>query len=535
MFGFAKRLVSLGGLVFALALVGCNGGGSMPSATTLDGMAMAGPFLSGTVCAYRVDHGAKGALLGSCASIVGATSSFSVAVGDYTGDVLVEVDHATYDDEANANDNIAGTPLTGTLRNLVHVANPGGTITMAVTPLTEAALRLAGANLDAAAVQAAYAQLANMLPLGANLDLGATLPDVATDAGLAYRELLRALSQMQWGAAGAGAFAGDLNGFLTNLVGQVGSNGNTVAADLLAQLNSGLNSHCAIAAGALTCSVASGGGNGGASVTCNTGHYQAGAVHQPTANELATYAKTYSGHTGTFDMGGFTPSGNSAVFVLAAAGTMTYNGAAQTVNSICVDNTHPMIYVEFGANGGVDFFSDGSFTGNLSDGTGVSSAAGNSGGSANPTSGTAANGSPALDMTKCGSSMALGNAGGGMTMNMHSSCGAGAIADFSNLTVVDQMTADHAVCSASYSNGVLTVSNGVLTASVSMNGDANDSITTWVSGATEMAMILAPVAVNGVNAEVAKIRWKADGTPDFIQGGTVAVGGVYQLFTCTVF
>lgn len=118
-------------------------------------------------------------------------------------------------------------------------------------------------------------------------------------------------------------------------------------------------------------------------------------------------------------------------------------------------------------------------------------------------------------------------------MNMHLSCGAGAIADFSNLTVVDKMTADHVVCSASYSNGVLTVSNGVLTASASMNGDANDSITTWVSGATEMAMILAPVAVNGVNAEVAKIRWKADGTPDFIQGGAVAVGGVYQLFTCT--
>ncbi len=115
---------------------------------------MAGPFLSGTVCAYRVSGGAKGAQLGSCTVIVSATSSFSIDVGSYLGDVLVEVTNATYDDEANPNDDVAGTPLTCTLRNLVRIATVGGTLDLAVTPLTEAALRLAGGTLSDASMQA---------------------------------------------------------------------------------------------------------------------------------------------------------------------------------------------------------------------------------------------------------------------------------------------------------------------------------------------------------------------------------------------
>lgn len=394
-FTINRLTVLLGTTALALALSGCLGGGSSSSSTTLSGTAMAGPFLSGSVCAYKVTNGAKGALLGTCASIAGATSSFSVNVGDYTGDVLVEVEAGSkYDDEATVGDEVTGTTLTGALRSLVHIATAGGTINLAVTPLTETALRLAPTLTDAD-VQNAVALLANLLGVSPNLDLRSTLPVLTTDQGLAYREALRALSQLQSNTGGESGFRGDMNAYLTNFSGQIGANGNTVAADVLGQINAGLNSHCTVANNVLTCSVATTGGGetgGGASgLSCNTSHYESGAVHLPTANELAAFAKTYTGNTGTFDMTGFTASG-SAVFVLNSAGALTYNGSAQTVNSICADNTLPMLYVELGTTGGVDFFSDGSFTGNLADGTGVKSAAATGGGSgsgggsaANPT------------------------------------------------------------------------------------------------------------------------------------------------------
>ena len=291
-FAYNKFAVLLGGAVLLLGLGGCGGGSSSsPTSTTLHGMALAGPFLSGNVCAYQVSNGAKGALLGTCTSIVAATSSFSVDVGTYTGDVLVEVSNATYDDEANPNDNVTGTPLTGTLRNLIHVGGNGGTVNLAVTPLTEAALRLAGAHLDDAAVRAAIAQLAALLPLGPNLDLRRTPPAADSADGLAYREALRALSQLQWGG-GSGPFHGDLGGFLSNLVGQLGG-ANTLSADLLAQLNSGMNSDCAITAAVLTCSVASsggnsGGGNSGVSLSPATG--VAGTRVTVSGIGMATYA-----------------------------------------------------------------------------------------------------------------------------------------------------------------------------------------------------------------------------------------------------
>lgn len=115
------------------------------------------------------------------------------------------------------------------------------------------------------------------------------------------------------------------------------------------------------------------GTTGSGTLTCNTAHYTAGAVSVPTAGDMATYAKTYSGNTGTFDVSGFTSDGGTATFVLGSDGALSYNSAAQTVNSICKDNTLAMIYVEFGNTGAVDFFGDGTFSGNLPNLTGVHS------------------------------------------------------------------------------------------------------------------------------------------------------------------
>jgi hypothetical protein len=120
-------------------------------------------------------------------------------------------------------------------------------------------------------------------------------------------------------------------------------------------------------------------------VTCNTAHYSTGAVRVPTSTELTSYAKTYSGNTGTFDTNFvFTPSGTT-VFVFSSAGALTYNSVAQTVASICKDTTLPMMYVEFGTNGSVDFFADGTFTGFTSTAMYQSAGFGTGGSSSTPT------------------------------------------------------------------------------------------------------------------------------------------------------
>jgi hypothetical protein len=136
---------------------------------------------------------------------------------------------------------------------------------------------------------------------------------------------------------------------------------------------------------------------------------------------------------------------------------------------------------------------------------------------------------PKLDLSKCGSQI---DAGSGMRMGL--SCGAGVMSDFSNLTLVDTLT-DKGTCTATYSKGILTVSKGGQSASVEMNGEQMDSVTAWVNGSALTPMLLAPLAkaATGTTADVAKVRWKVDGRVDFIQGGSVAVGGKYTLFTCT--
>lgn len=378
--------VLFAGGVFMSQLSGCGGGGSSSSgssSTTLAGTAMAGPFLSGQACAYRVVSGAKGALLGNCANL--ANSGFNIDIGSYTGDVLIEIAAgATYDDEANPNDNTTGTTLTGALRTLINVGTAGSTVNVALTPLTETAVRLAGATLDAATVQAAITQLLAVLPTANGLDLRSTVPLITTDLGLAYREMLRALSQLQWVAGGNAAYAGGLDAYLAALVGQIGSNGNTVGADLLAQLGSGLNGNCTVTNGTLACTASTGGGSsssssssggssssssssGGSSsgVTCDTTLFVPGAVQTPTANELASFARTYTGSEGSFDVNfNFVASG-AATLVFNANGSATYNSAAYTPTSHCLENLNgggQQLVIHAG-NSHFDLRTDGSWNG----------------------------------------------------------------------------------------------------------------------------------------------------------------------------
>ena len=234
-------------LMLAAAVSGCGGGGGGSSSgsgstatATLSGTALGGRFLSGEVCAYALTGGVKGAQLG-CAAIDPATSTYSIDVGSYTGDALLEIGAgAAYDDEANPNDNTTGTPVgAGTLRSVASVSGVG-TVAAALTPLTEAALR-AATSLAPADVAAAAAQIRTDLGLDPQLDLFDTQPALSATTGqqLAYREALRALSQMQYGNP---TYQSNLSGYLDH----VAQNHATLKTQFDTELNNGLSSGCTL-------------------------------------------------------------------------------------------------------------------------------------------------------------------------------------------------------------------------------------------------------------------------------------------------
>ena len=75
----------------AALVAGCGGGSSSPPTITVSGVAMAGPFSSGNVCAYRATGTALGAKL-ACGAINPATSGYSLSFNDYSGGMVVQVE-----------------------------------------------------------------------------------------------------------------------------------------------------------------------------------------------------------------------------------------------------------------------------------------------------------------------------------------------------------------------------------------------------------------------------------------------------------
>jgi hypothetical protein len=109
-----------------------------------------------------------------------------------------------------------------------------------------------------------------------------------------------------------------------------------------------------------------GGGGGGAALTCNTALFQATAVVSlPTAADMAPFAGTYAVDEGSFGVAGFVKSGTASL-VVAADGTTTYNGAAVTLTSFCIDKSPApggnMIFLHIG-QGVIDLFADGTLSG----------------------------------------------------------------------------------------------------------------------------------------------------------------------------
>ena len=197
----------------AALVAGCGGGSSSSPTITVSGVAMAGPFSSGNVCAYRATGTALGAKL-ACGAIDPATSGYSLNFNDYSGGMVVQVESgAKYIDEATK----ANTTLTAPIRSFATVG-AANAIQLAVTPLTEAALLSAG-NFSDTKITTAAAMLATKFGLGAN-SLFTNLPQRAPSSApqLSYRVALDALSRMQAAANVAGGTAQNPSIYLTSLL-----------------------------------------------------------------------------------------------------------------------------------------------------------------------------------------------------------------------------------------------------------------------------------------------------------------------------
>ena len=190
-----------------ITIVATGGGGdSSPTSSTGDGDTITGLMISGlaskglisggTVNVYEVnDDGQKGDLLGS--TTTDSAGAYSLDIGDYDGPVLVEVTGGTYIDEATGET----MDLDGTLR--AALSSVSGDVDVAVTPLTEIAVRMAeaGGGLDGVKIDDANELLSQMI----GADIISTMPADSSDEaafGSAtideqnYALLLAAISQM---------------------------------------------------------------------------------------------------------------------------------------------------------------------------------------------------------------------------------------------------------------------------------------------------------------------------------------------------
>ena len=142
-----------------------------------------------------------------------------------------------------------------------------------------------------------------------------------------------------------------------------------------------------------------------------------------------------------------------------------------------------------------------------------------SSGGVNTTTGLSPNGSPKTAVANCG--MAAGSS--------YLKCQMNAIANFGPITMVDRVSGK--TCTASYTNGTLTVSNGTVTALGYMNG--NFLSTVEVFGTTGVARI-GTYASTGPVVQVGQMEWDSTGrlTSIYAQYTNIATGS--STFTCAI-
>lgn len=135
-----------------------------------------------------------------------------------------------------------------------------------------------------------------------------------------------------------------------------------------------------------TTSTANGGG-GGSGLTCDTSQFGPGAaVTTPTAEQLASFARTYTGSEGSYgpNPGDSFVATGSATLVLNTNGTATYNGDNYTPTSYCLEtltgSAGTQLVIHAGAMSHFDLKTSGAWSGYTSAGKVVTDAAYSGGG-----------------------------------------------------------------------------------------------------------------------------------------------------------
>lgn len=197
-----RHLLKWGTAAVMLAmLTACGGGGGSTGSvsTSVSGVASKGPIKDGEVTVYAVDAitGQKGKILGT--DMTDDQGNYSVDLKGYTGNVLVEVVNGTYIDEANPTG-----PRKDNVKLQAALPEVTGQVTVAVTPLTELAVKMAGTNLTKTEIQKANALVGIM---AGGIDIIGTKPaNAAASAGTTiddtkYGLMLAAISVMSQGSS----------------------------------------------------------------------------------------------------------------------------------------------------------------------------------------------------------------------------------------------------------------------------------------------------------------------------------------------
>lgn len=184
-------------VLLAVFLAGCGKEGKdtqQAISSSVSGVASKGPIDSGTVKVYALNaDGSTGSLLGT--TTTGSDGSYSISLGSYTGNVLVEVTDGRYTDEATGTPNVPNPGLRAA------VADISGTVSVAVTPLTEIAVQYAGTSLTKEKIE----QANYLIGVLAGVDIISTQPANVIDATASseatvdqinYGLMLAAISQM---------------------------------------------------------------------------------------------------------------------------------------------------------------------------------------------------------------------------------------------------------------------------------------------------------------------------------------------------
>lgn len=240
-----QRILAIISLCILAACGGGGGGGGSTDttpqgpSTIVSGVASKGIIAGGTVKVFALNNdGSKGAQLGQ--DTTKADGSYSVNLGSYTGPVTVEV-FGSYTDEATGQTKTI--PASAPLR--AALGNASGNVTMAVTPLTDLAVRQAG-TLTTQSIAAANALISDAF----KVDIVSTLPVAPTTVAFQasqttqgqkdYALALAAVSQqMQTAGADLATVLATLNGGIsaTGMNSQTATTLNTAVTNFIANAN----------------------------------------------------------------------------------------------------------------------------------------------------------------------------------------------------------------------------------------------------------------------------------------------------------